>query len=114
MSIVVGSRGRALELAQSLTAFRYPEMQVEGFVSPRLRGMYVVTTHGFPYMIHLEEKGWFITDPKSAHMMATFAPVFNGDIVNAYVNAYVDASVLMDIYRNGVVGFTRQRMLGAV
>lgn len=91
--------------------FERPDLQVKAFWSKTHDGFYVVTAYGFPtyiYVKHLDR--WFgaANDMISVSMQHTIAPDGFADI------ECIAPDVLSDIYRRGIAGLVKHRILGKV
>lgn len=85
-------------------------MQVRAFWSNVHKGFYVVTAFGFPCFIYVEQLNrWFGSENEmvSAHVQRKFSPLESEVTV-------VSPDVLSDIYRRGVAGLVKHRILGKV
>lgn len=90
--------------------FERPDLQVKAFMSAHHEGFYVVTAFGFPCFIYVEQLHRWFGGPNDMMQGNTWHKLRP---INAEVTI-VTQKVLFDIFRRGVAGLVKHRILGVL
>ncbi len=111
---ILGQKLTALrQMKEDITAKRpvdRPEWQIKAYWSNTNEGFYVVLAYGFPcniYVKHLNRWLGAENSMVSAQVQHTITPLVKDIEV-------VTPEILLDIYRRGVVGLVKHRIMGGV
>jgi hypothetical protein len=108
------NRHEAMQRISLRLEFDFAEVRVRGFWSAKYPDFYIATVHGFPYM------AWFKKNeicywcyPHEAHPLGNGASQLFA-VSQTAANQKVTPDVIFDIYKRGIAGLIKHRLLGGL